>query len=61
MNDPFRPVDTLEVEGDAREEYAEWLASMANTAIKEPALNGNGITFAGIPMDDTCVFDVLPF
>ena len=61
MTAPFRSVDSLETEGDAREEYAEWMASMANTAIVEPALHGNGSTFAGIPVDDACVFDVLPF
>ena len=61
MNDLFRPVDTLEIEGDAREAYADWMASMVNTAIVDPGLNGNGITFAGIPVDNSDVFEVLPF
>ncbi|MEO2043050.1 MAG: hypothetical protein ABGX43_00485 [Nitrospinaceae bacterium] len=61
MKDVFRSVDSLETEGDAREDYAEWMASMANTAIVEPSLNGNGITFAGIPVNNEGVFDVLPF
>ena len=61
MSDLFRSVDSLETEGDAREEYAAWMASMANVTIVEPALNGNGVTFAGIPVDNACVFDVLPF
>ena len=61
MTAPFRSVDSLETEGDAREEYAAWMASMANVAIVEPALNGNGITFAGIPVDNADVFEVLPF
>ena len=61
MSAPFRSVDSLETEGDAREEYVEWMDSMANTAIVEPVLNGNGITFAGIPVDNADVFEVLPF
>ena len=61
MSDLFRSVDSLEIEGDAREAYADWMADMANVAIVEPALNGNGVTFAGIPVDNACVFDVLPF
>jgi len=61
MDNVFRSVDSLETEGDAREDYAEWMATMANTAIAKPTLNGNGITFAGIPVDDAGVFDVLPF
>jgi len=61
MTAPFRSVDSLETEGDAREEYVEWMDSMANTAIVEPVLNGNGITFAGIPVDNADVFEVLPF
>ena len=61
MTAPFRTVDSLETEGDVREAYADWMADMADVAIVEPALNGNGITFAGIPVDDACVFDVLPF
>ena len=61
MTAPFRSVDSLETEGDDREAYAAWMADMADVAIVKPALNGNGITFAGIPVDDACVFDVLPF
>ena len=61
MSDLFRSVDSLEIEGDAREAYAAWMADMADVAIVKPALNGNGITFAGIPVDDAGVFDVLPF
>ena len=61
MTNPFRSVDAMETEGDDREAYAAWMADMANTAIVEPALNGSGITFAGIPVDDAGVFDILPF
>tara|TARA_R110000737_G_scaffold283552_1_gene290153 strand:- start:550 stop:735 length:186 start_codon:yes stop_codon:yes gene_type:complete len=60
MDNVFRSVDSLENEGDAREDYAEWMASMANTAIVKPTLNGNGITFAGIPLSNDDVFSVLP-
>tara|TARA_R100001244_G_scaffold75979_2_gene60425 strand:+ start:160 stop:354 length:195 start_codon:yes stop_codon:yes gene_type:complete len=64
MNAPFRSVDSLETEGDNREAYAEWMATMTDVAIvdaKRPLLGGKGITFAGIPLDDAGVFDVLPF
>ena len=61
MSGLFRSVDSLETEGDDREAYAAWMADMADVAIVKPALNGNGITFAGIPVDDAGVFDVLPF
>lgn len=57
----FRNVDSLETEGDAREAYAAWMADMANTTIVKPALDSTGITFAGIPVDDAGVFDILPF
>ena len=33
MNDTFRPVDTLEIEGDAREDYAAWMADMEGVEI----------------------------
>lgn len=61
MTSPFRSVDAMETEGDDREAYAAWMADMKDTTIVKPALNGNGITFAGIPVDDAGVFDILPF
>mgnify|MGYP001086250270 FL=1 len=33
MNDLFRPVDTLETEGDFREDYAVWMADMEGVEI----------------------------
>ena len=33
MNDLFRPVDTLETEGDFREDYAVWMAEMEGVKI----------------------------
>ena len=33
MNDLFRPVDTLEIEGDARDAYAAWMAEMEGVVI----------------------------
>ena len=33
MTAPFRSVDSLEIEGDAREAYADWMAAMADVAI----------------------------
>jgi len=34
MTAPFRSVDSLETEGDAREAYAAWMADMADATIK---------------------------
>ena len=64
MSKLFRSVDSLETEGDDREAYAVWMADMADVAIvdaKRSILGGKGVTFAGIPLDDAGVFDVLPF
>ena len=56
-----RSVDKYELEGDVREAYAAWMSDMANTTIVKPTLDNTGITFAGIPVDDAGVFDILPF
>ena len=34
MSDLFRSVDSLEIEGDAHEAYAAWMADMADATIK---------------------------
>ena len=34
MSDLFRSVDSLEIEGDAREAYAAWLADMEDVIVE---------------------------
>ena len=34
MTSPFRSVDSLETEGDAREAYAAWLVDMEDVIVK---------------------------